>query len=160
MSQNTVEEHAHRGHEHADRPRDQGAILVLALVLSVVMSIIVLALAQYSSTGLRTSRVSTERTERTAASTAAVYFTIEQIAMSSPLTCPANSTLPGAANPGDVGVTITCVELTPGVPPARFEIVAMTDDGHPAGVVTAIVDVRDEMSPPRSVRVADWVSGN
>ncbi len=146
--------------DHTDPPRDQGAILVLALVLSVVMSIIVLALANFSSTGLRTSRVSTERTERTAASTAAVYFTIEQLAMSEPLACPVNSTLPTAANPGDVGVTITCVQPAPGASPMTFEIVARTDDGHPAGVVTAAVEVRDEMAPPRSVRVSDWVSGD
>lgn len=60
--------------------RDEGAILVLTLLLTVVLSVVVLALATYSTVGLATSRVTTDRSRGNAAASAALTWVIEELA--------------------------------------------------------------------------------
>ena len=60
--------------------RDEGAILVLTLLLTVVLAVIVLALATYAATTLRSSDVTNGRTESNAAASAGLDWTIEQLA--------------------------------------------------------------------------------
>jgi Tfp pilus assembly protein PilX len=140
--------------------RDRGAVLVLALVLTVVLSIIVLGLATYVSTGLRTSKVSTDRTETTAAATAGIYFVVERLSTSSPFACDAAFAVPTAAVPGDIGVAIVCSKLTTTESPAQYRLESNTSNGHVAGDIVAVVSVREEMAAPRGVRVIDWSPAN
>lgn len=139
-----------------DDHRDRGAVLVLALVLTVVMSLIVLGLATYVSTGLRTSSVSTDRTEATATATAGIYFVVERLSTTSLVACNASFPVPQAAAPGDIGVTVSCEKLTTTESPATYRLVASTSNGHPAGDLVALVSVREEMAAPRGVRIVDW----
>ncbi|MEZ5297661.1 MAG: hypothetical protein R2697_15715 [Ilumatobacteraceae bacterium] len=61
--------------------------------------------------------------------------------------------------PGEVPVAVTCTKITTTESPAVYELSARTTDDHVAGTITAQVQVRTEMSAPRSVRVIEW-TGN
>lgn len=143
---------------NAPDPRDRGAVLVLALVLTVVLSLVVVGLATYVSTGLRTSEVSTERTETTAAATAGLYFVVERLSTTDPIACDASFGVPASATPGDIGVTVACEKVSTTESPAVYRLSSSTSNGHPAGDVVALVSVREEMAAPRGVRVVDWSS--
>ena len=129
---------------------------MLALVLTVVLSIVVLGLATYVSTGLRTSKVSADRTGAAAAATAGIYFVVERLSTSSPLACDPLFAVPAAAVPGDIGLTIACSKLTTSELPAQYRLVSNTSNGHMAGDIVAVISVREEMAVPRGVRVIDW----
>lgn len=135
---------------------DRGSILILTLVLTMVLSLVVIGLARYTMAGLATSDVSTERTERTAAATAGIYFVVEQLSVSAPAGCPAQQVLASSVVPGDVAVSVACSKVTTTESPAIYELVARTTDGHIAGQISVSVQVRTEMSSPRSVRVVEW----
>lgn len=60
--------------------RDRGTVLVLALVLTVVLSVVVLALTNVAATGLRTSGVTTSRTDARASVVAGVHYVADQLA--------------------------------------------------------------------------------
>lgn len=62
------------------RTRDDGGVLVLTLILVTVMAVIVIALAQYVTVGLKTSGVASERTETNADAANAMNWAIEQFA--------------------------------------------------------------------------------
>ena len=145
--------------ERTSGERDGGTVLLLVLLLTTVLGIIVLGLLNYTETGLRTSNVATERTERNAAATAAAYFVVESMSSGSTVSCPASQAVPDEAIPGDVGVSVACQLVDDSVSPARYELTAQTADGHPAGEVIAVIEVRTEMSAPRSVRVVSWSGG-
>src|SRR5215210_7201201 len=110
--------------------RDVGAILVLALVLTVIMSIIVIGLATYTGTGLRTSKVSTERTNTTAAAAAGMYFAVETFSVAQDVTCPASTAIPSSLIAGDISVTVVCSKLTTTESPAKYELRTTTSNGH------------------------------
>jgi hypothetical protein len=59
---------------------DQGSILVLTILLTVVLAAIVLALATYSIAGLRSSDITTQRIEDDVAMTNAVNWAVEEFA--------------------------------------------------------------------------------
>lgn len=59
---------------------DRGTVLVLTLVLTVVLSLVIIALATYAMTGLKTSPVTTRRTESNAVTSAGLAFYIEELA--------------------------------------------------------------------------------
>jgi type II secretory pathway pseudopilin PulG len=59
--------------------RDRGAVLVLVLVVGVVLSMVVIALAQYTSSTLRHGQVSEARADRLAAADAAMSEAIERL---------------------------------------------------------------------------------
>lgn len=62
------------------RTHDDGSVLVLTLILVTVMAVVVIALAQYVTVGLRTSNVASERTETNADAANAVNWAIEEFA--------------------------------------------------------------------------------
>lgn len=62
------------------RTRDDGSVLVLTLILITVMAVVVIALAQYVTVGLKTSDVASERTETNADAANAMNWAIEQFA--------------------------------------------------------------------------------
>jgi hypothetical protein len=55
-------------------------VLVITMLLTLVLAAIVLALASYAMVGVKTSKVTTERTESNAVSSSAVNWVIEEFA--------------------------------------------------------------------------------
>lgn len=146
-----------RSTDGRDEPApDRGVILVLVLVLCVVLSVIVIALANYAATGLRTSDASTDRTDHTAAATAAAFYSIEQLARTDAIECEADAAVPVAITPADLPAASSCRKVSTVESPAIYEVSVRTLDGQSSGRLTATVAVRDDMAAPRSVRVVDW----
>lgn len=71
---------AHDTNRPLGTARDQGSILVLTLLLTVVLATIALALATYATAGARASRVTTELTQDNVAATGAITWAIEEFA--------------------------------------------------------------------------------
>lgn len=136
------------------KPRDRGSILILVLVLTVFLAVIATALANYAAVGLKTSDVSTERTDKLTAATAAVYVVIERDLAANPLSCPSSSTVPATAIPNRTAVSVTC-QLVSGGDPSTYRLTA-TAVGAPTGRVQATVEVRTSGTAPRAVRVVEW----
>jgi hypothetical protein len=63
----------------ATNPDDRGTILIITLILTVVLSVVVLAIATFAATGLRTSNVTTERTESNAVTASGLTWYIEEL---------------------------------------------------------------------------------
>lgn len=63
----------------APATRDRGATLVMVLVVGVVLSVVVAALAQYTSVSLRHGQVSEARADRLAAADAAMHDAVERL---------------------------------------------------------------------------------
>lgn len=94
--------------------RDEGTAFILILVLTVVTSMVVLALANYAAAGLATSRATDARTNSTGDAQAAVAFVAEQMAMGE---APCDAVAPPPAyvpNESTVGVTCEQIETVPG----------------------------------------------
>jgi len=64
-----------------DGRRDSGNILPLVLVMAVVSSAVVVALASYVTTGLRYSTVVEDRADRLAAADGGLRYGIEKLAL-------------------------------------------------------------------------------
>lgn len=103
---------------------DQGVILVLTLILTTVLAVIVLALATYAVTGLRTSDVTTARTQNGTVTGAALDWYLEQLSNLSiepsdqhPSLCPDAGTPPlqvvpvGVLAPYGQTATIECTSV-------------------------------------------------
>jgi Tfp pilus assembly protein PilX len=77
--------------------RDHGAILILVLVITLVLSIIVASLATYVTTGLRSTHVSKDRNTRIASADATLRMGIEELKLN-PSLCTNNMTIPTTNN--------------------------------------------------------------
>lgn len=62
-----------------NRKRDDGSILPLVLIIAVVLSVVVLAIAKYSTAGLRYGAVVEGRADRLASADAGIRFGVEQL---------------------------------------------------------------------------------
>lgn len=98
--------------------RDHGAIIVLTMTLTVVLAIVVLALATFVTTGLSTSRVTTERVRGIADLEIAAHDIASQLAESA--ACPTALTQGFTVNGIEVDLS-GCHEVAPG-PPIRFRV--------------------------------------
>ena len=78
--------------------RDEGAVLPLVLVMSVVVSLVVVTLAGYVSTNLRYGQVVEERADRLAAADGGLRYAVERLQNSAYAGC--------LTNLGDTGYTI------------------------------------------------------
>lgn len=97
---------------------DCGTILVLTMTLTVVLAIVVLALATFVTTGLSTSRVTTERVRGVADLEIAAHDIASQLAQSA--ACPTTLTQGFAVNGVEVGLE-GCHQVAQG-PPIRFRV--------------------------------------
>ena len=141
--------------------RDDGSVLVLTLIFTVVLAFIVLALAEYAGTGLRTSRVATMRTETTADASSAVSWAVERFAKKE-LTPDADCLeapnykdipLPGGLLTVGVTVELRCAETTPMTGEPVIHLIAETHSGPSTRTVEATVEVPSYL---HGARVADW----
>lgn len=145
-----------RAREVEDRaPRDAGMILASTMVLTVALAVVVVAVLGYVVVGLKTSRVTTERTEDAAAAAAAVYWVIEDLASGG--TC-ADTDTPAAAMPHRESVTVSCLLVVSTDGLDRVQLVAAASNSS-AGRVTALVEYRPAETAPRAIRIYDWDAG-
>ena len=143
-------------------PRDRGAVLVLTLILTVVMSVIVLAVASYATVGLTTSAVASERTETNADSSNVMSWAIEQFAKKQfrpedPADCadaPAYASIvppPGLATNGST-TTLQCARTNPMNGEPVVHLIARST-GTQTRVVEATVEVPQYT---HGARISDW----
>ena len=140
---------------------DRGSVLIMTLILTVVFAGIAVTLAMYATTGLRTSKVTTGRTEGNAAATAGLYWVIEELTHKQVLPCdgldPPIPAVPAAIAPNGATVTVTCssVGTHGGHPAVLLAATGTTADGH-TSMVEAYVQVPNDTYTSRVYR---WLSG-
>jgi hypothetical protein len=146
---------------HSSGRRDEGAVLVIALVLTVVMAVVVLGLAKFVTVGLRTSGVASERTETNIDASNAMNWVIEEFAKKKirPADCadagsgPYTSlTPPSSLSANGSSTTLECARTRPltAEPVVHLRATSVREQTR---FVEAVIEV------PRytaGVRVSDW----
>lgn len=135
---------------------DDGSILVLTLLLTIVLAAIVLALATFATTGLMTSKVTTERTQSNSVAADGMTWLIEEFAKKQvdPLTCAGSPFAPPAGLVVGGAVTISCTPeaAIDGHPTVRLVADAVTD----AGTDRTIEVVLQVPTAQRTTQVYSW----
>lgn len=110
--------------------RDRGVVLTLTLILVVVLALVVVAIADFAVTGLRTSEVSTRRTESNMDASAAITWVIEEFS--------AKRLVPSV----DCTAPDTSIAVPPGVAPGATVAVTCNPsdeaDNYPAVDLVAV----------------------
>ncbi|MCB0966015.1 MAG: hypothetical protein KDB37_04210 [Ilumatobacter sp.] len=141
------------------RRRDEGAVLVLTLILTVVLALVAMALASYTATGLRTSRVTDERIGNETSAAAAIEFIADTLATSDAATtidpCAAATQFDGGFWPDGIPATVSCTVVSPTEP-------VILDVRSTAGLasIDARLEVRGEAVDPTTgrhpVAITEW----
>ncbi len=143
-------------------PQDRGGVLILTMVLVITMAVVVIALAQYVSVGLRTSGVASERTDTNADSSNVMHWAIEQFARrssSAPTTTAVTwpTYLPITVPVGLVGngsmTTLTCAQTNPINGEPVVHLIARST-GDQTRVVEATVEIPQYSHGARCRRLA------
>ena len=113
--------------------RDQGAILVMVLVMTVILGVVACALGTYATTGLRTSAVTDRRTERVSAADAGLRVGVELL-KKSPSACS------GSVVINDLAVSVSCASVTDASRLGPFRITSSVAVG--SATVTGVADVQ------------------
>jgi hypothetical protein len=114
---------------------DRGSILPLVLVVSVVLSAVVVAVATYTTAELRYSKVSEDRAGRVASAQGAMDDALEQLSLRSSLCATAAGAsgidvpFPETVNGNDV--VVTCRIVGGALPPADGWAIVVTGEGAP-----------------------------
>ncbi|MDW3215411.1 MAG: hypothetical protein R8G01_15525 [Ilumatobacteraceae bacterium] len=123
---------------HTSGERDDGAILVLVLVMAVVISVVVMSLASYVTTSLRYGTVVEERADRLAAADGGLRYAIERLGNSAYAGCLSNLgtsgfsiDFPVQVNGADVEVT--CTKGSNGIGDIKAWAIVVTGQGVPNG---------------------------
>lgn len=116
--------------------RDNGSILPMVLVMTVVLSAVILSLAAYVSAGLRYSTVVEDRADRLAAADGGLRYGIERLELQSYAGCftALGNTGYEIPFPGDVNqsdVTVTCRKAGTGFGDVQGWAVIVTGEGVP-----------------------------
>jgi hypothetical protein len=117
------------------RPRnepDQGSILPIVLVVSLVLGLVVVAVATYTATTLRYGQVSEARAGRIAAAQGAMDDTLEKLSLRGSLCSTANEVLAFPEPLNDTNVVVTCSIVADELPGADGWAIAITGEGAPA----------------------------
>lgn len=123
--------------EHSyTRRRDEGAILPLVLVVTVVLSIIVVGIATYTSAGLRYGQQSEARAGRLASAQGAMDDALEQLSLRSSLCATAAGgagiDVPFPETVNGSNVVVSCRIVGGALPPADGWAIVITEEGAPA----------------------------
>ena len=117
---------------------DRGAILPLVLVMSLVIAIVIMALADYVATSLRYGNVVEERADRLAAADGGLRYAIERLGNSAYAGCLSNLgttgftiDFPVQVNGADVDVT--CTKGSNGIGDIKAWALIVTGQGVPNG---------------------------
>lgn len=115
--------------------RDRGAILPLVLVVSVVLSVVVVAVATYTTAELRYSQVAEDRAGRIASAQGAMDDALEQLSLRSSLcTTAAGATgieVPFPETVNDSDVVVKCQVVGGTLPPTDGWAIVITGNGAP-----------------------------
>jgi hypothetical protein len=117
-----------------NRTRDRGAILPLALVVTVVLGIVVAGVATYTTTTLRYGQVVEARAGRIASAQGALDDTLEQLALQNPICSTAGSTgidLPFPESVNGASVVVNCRVVGTSLPAADGWAIVVTGEGAP-----------------------------
>jgi Tfp pilus assembly protein PilX len=99
----------------ADRTRDRGTVLPLALVVSVVLSVVVVSIAGFVTTGLRYGKVVEDRADRLAAADGGMRYAVERLRLGASRICATSGG--DAIDPPDINgatVTVRCGQVGDG----------------------------------------------
>jgi Tfp pilus assembly protein PilX len=113
--------------------RDEGAVLVMVLVMTVILGVVACALATYATTGLRTSAVTDARTERVSAADAGLRVGVELL-KKSPSACT------GSVVINDLTVNVSCTAVSDASRLGPFRVTASVTVG--SATLTGIADVQ------------------
>ncbi len=115
--------------------RDRGSVLPLVLVVSVVLSAVVVAVATYTTTELRYGRVSEDRAGRVASAQGAMDDALEQLSLRSSLCATAAGAtgidVPFPETVNDSDVVVSCRIVGGTLPPADGWAIVITGEGAP-----------------------------
>ena len=117
-------------------PADRGTILPLVLVVSVVLAIVVLAIASYATTTLRLGQVVEESSDRIAAAEAGLDWALDRYQRGL-TTCDSGTGQEFAIFQGEVNgirAEVTCTVIGAAVPGAGKYALVMTGEDLPSGV--------------------------
>lgn len=123
---------------HHSPRRDEGAVLPLVLVMSLVLAVVIGALASYVAVGLRFGGVVEDRADRLAAADGGLRYAIERLQNSAYAGCLTNLgntgytiDFPVQVNGADVDVT--CRKGASGIGDIKAWAIIVTGQGVPAG---------------------------
>lgn len=119
--------------------RDTGAILPLVLVMTIVIAMIVAALATYVAGGLRFGHVAEARADRLAAADGGLRYGIERLGNSQYPACLSNlgnagHTIEFPAQVNDADVSVTCQKASGGISDIKAWAIVVTGAGVPNGL--------------------------
>lgn len=125
--------------------RDQGAVLPLVMVCTVIISMVVLAVASYTTTGLRYGHVVEDRADRLAAADGGLRYAIQKLKRVGHHECP-------TINPPDVDgavVTLTCTPVGNTFDDTEGYALILTGEGLPA--TAALIDAQSAASVAKRI---------
>ena len=114
--------------------RDRGAMLPIVLIVTVVLSLSVIAVATYVSTDLQYGRVTVDRANRLAAADAVMNYGIDQLKLRNAgcLLGGGSTTLPGLNSPvNGASTSLTCQRVGGGIGDIQAWAAVMTGVGVP-----------------------------
>ena len=116
--------------------RDRGAMLIIVLVVTAVLSMSVIGIAGYVATDLRYGRVTMDRADRLAATDAVMNYAIDQLKLRNAgclLSSNGPQALPGLNSPvNGASTTVTCERAGGGIGDIQAWAAVMTGIGVPA----------------------------
>jgi hypothetical protein len=126
----------HTCHHH--RRRDEGAVLPLVLVMSLVISIVIASLAGYVATNLRYGQVVEDRADRLAAADGGLRYAIERLQNSAYAGCLSNLgntgfTIDFPVEVNEATVDVTCTKGSSGIGSIKAWALIVTGEGVPGG---------------------------
>lgn len=114
---------------------DRGAVLPMVLVVSVVLSLVVIAVANYTATGLRYGQVAEARAGRIAAAQGAMDDALEQLSLRSSLCATAlgegGIEVPFPESVNGTEVVVSCEIVGASLPPSDGWAIVITGNGAP-----------------------------
>lgn len=122
-----------RTHPHPDGTRDRGTVLPLALVVSVVLSIVVVSVASFVATGLRYGGVVESRADRLAAADGGMRYAVERLRLGASRICATNGG--DTIDPPDINgatVTVHCSQVGVGFDDVNGWALVLTGEEIPA----------------------------
>lgn len=144
------------------RQRDAGAILPLTLVVSVALSVVVLALVTYVTTDLKYVQTTEERADRQAAATSAITYGVERIRLGKTL-CGSAANDFGPIDQAVVGgngttTTLTCSRFNSGLSEITGWAVVMTGEGISTDLLLVQGGGTKEVTGPMFIADVDEVT--
>src|SRR6056297_836298 len=119
-----------------DNHRDEGAVLPLVLVMTVVIAAVVIGLANWAVTSLAFGRVAEDRSDRLSAADAGMRYAIDQLKLRNAgcILDTQEAVLPGVqADFNDATAAVTCERITSGFEGIAAYAAVMTGAGIPSG---------------------------